>query len=348
MPLRQRLLARILGLGLLLPIPAAIADTPATDTVVLKDGSRLIGKVTGSRDGALAIETGFAGTLSIPLDQVAQVRTAAPVVIKLADETVIVDQPLVIEEQQLVVVAPSPELARDYALDQLAVVNPEPWELGHGYRWTGLASVAMSKERGNSDTDELDYKLESKWRSLQDRYTLKFNGEVDEANGEKNTDKWYAQGKYDYFFDGPVYGGFQVSAEHDKFADLDLRYLVGPVVGRQFYEEPILTLSAEVGASYVNEDFIEADDDDYGAFNWAVNFSSNYLGGDSRLYIDNLGVWNLENTSDVIINTTFGLAYPLLWDFEAAAEVLLEYDSGAVDDVDELDQTYRFRLGYTW
>jgi hypothetical protein len=37
-----------------------------------------------------------------------------------------------------------------------------------------------------------------------------------------------------------------------------------------------------------------------------------------------------------------------LWNFEAAAELVLDYDSGAVDDVDELDQTYRFRLGYSW
>ncbi len=348
MPASQRLLAPILGLGLLLPIPAVIAEDPPADSVTLKDGSKIIGRVTGSRDGALAIETGFAGALSIPLDKVASVTTAEPVVIKLADNTVIADQPLVIQEEQLMVVAQAPEMARGYALDQLAVVNPEPWELGQGYKWSGLASIALSRERGNTDTDEYDYKLETKWRSLQDRYTLKLIGELDEANGQKNADNWQARGKYDYFFDGPYYGGILLLAEHDKFADLDLRYLVGPLIGRQFYEEPILTLSAEVGISYVNEDYIQADDEQYGAFNWSVDFSSNYLGGDSRLYVDNFGVWNLEDTSDVIVNTTFGLAYPLLWDFEAAAEILLEYDSGAVDDVDELDQTYRFRIGYSW
>jgi len=28
--------------------------------------------------------------------------------------------------------------------------------------------------------------------------------------------------------------------------------------------------------------------------------------------------------------------------------VLIEYDSGAVDNVEELDETYSFRIGYTW
>jgi putative salt-induced outer membrane protein YdiY len=206
----------------------------------------------------------------------------------------------------------------------------------------------MSMERGNTDTDELDYRLESIWRSKQDRYTLRYEGENDRANNVTTVDKWYGRGKYDYFFDGPVYGGIQGSAEHDKFTDLDLRYLVGPFIGRQFYEEPVFTLSGELGVSYVNEDFFVAQDDDYAAGNWAINASSNYLGGDSRLYFDHRGILNLEDTSNYILNTTFGLAFPLLWRFEAAAEVVLDYDSGAVEGVDKLDQTYRFRVGYTW
>jgi hypothetical protein len=56
----------------------------------------------------------------------------------------------------------------------------------------------------------------------------------------------------------------------------------------------------------------------------------------------------LQDTEDVILNTTLGLSFPLLDRFEAAAEIFLEYDSGAVEDIEELDQTYKFRIGYTW
>jgi hypothetical protein len=320
---------------------------PVQDQVVLKSGSKILGKVTGSRDGVVTIETDFAGTLDIELDKIASLQTSNPVLIQLADKTVIPEQPLRIQDDMLVIdTATSPEQA--FAVSELLLVNPEPWELGQGYRWTGVASFALSAQRGNTDTDDLFYNLESVWRSKQDRYTIKYNGENNKADGETTVEKWYGSGKYDYFFDGPVYGGIQGSAEHDKFTDLDLRYLVGPFIGRQFYEAPEFTFSGELGASYVNEDFIEAQDDDYAAANWALNASSNYLGGDSRLYFDHRGILSLEDTSDYVLNTTFGLAFPLLWDFEAAAELVLDYDSGAVDDVDELDQTYRLRVGYTW
>ena len=348
MLLRKNLQAS--GLAITLCLAAAAGAEEAVvhqDQIVLKSGSTIVGTVTGSRDGVVTIETDFAGALEISLDKIASAKTSGPVVIQLADETVLPEQPLVIQDEQLVI-ATQTSPAETYALEEVLLVNPEPWELGQGYRWKGVASVAASAQRGNTDTDELDYSLESIWRSKRDRYTLRYNGENDKTNGETTVEQWYAQGKYDYFFDGPVYGGMQGSAEHDKFTDLDLRWLIGPYIGRQFYEAPVFTLSAEVGASYVDEDFIEAEDKEYAAGNWAVNASSNYLGGDSRLYLDHRGIVSMEDASDYILNTIFGLAFPLLWDFEAAAEVQLDYDNGAVEGVDELDQTYRFRVGYTW
>jgi putative salt-induced outer membrane protein YdiY len=346
----QRLAFCLLGcVWLTLPTQAEETEAVAEvlDQIVLKNGSIIMGSVTGSRDGVVTIDTDFAGTLSVTLDEIAAVQTQKPVVIQLADETVISDQPLRIEAEELLVSSDA-MAQQSYAISELAIVNPEPWELGQGYKWSGLVSFALVTERGNTDTDELDYKMETVWRSTRDRYTLAASGENDENNGEKNAENWIGRAKYDYFLEDSYYVGLQAFAEHDKFTDLDLRYLIGPFIGRQFYEEPIFTLSGELGVSYVDEDFITAVDQDYASANWTIDSSSNYLGGDSRLYFRNVLVWNLEETSDVIVKTTFGLAFPLLWDLEAAAEVLYEYDSGAVEGIDDLDETYRFRLGYTW
>lgn len=342
--------APLVAAGLLVfNVAAASADEDAPqDEITLENGSRIIGTITDTRDGVITVETEFAGTLSIEQDQVAAMTTVDAVVMKLEDGTVVEDQPIVVEDDELLLPAGLAAETR-YPLADLLVVNPEPWELGDGYKWTGLVSAALTMEQGNTDTEEFDYRLESVWRSLRDRFTAKMNGEVDEANGVKNAENWNAIGKYDYFLEDPSwYTGINAGAEADKFSDLDLRYYVGPYIGHQFYEEPILTLSAEGGAVYVNEDFIVADDKEYPGLNWTVNATSNLLGGDSRLYLDHNGILNLDDAGDLIMNTTFGLAFPLMFSIEAAAEVLIEYDSGVPADVEEVDQTYRFRLGYTW
>lgn len=332
---------------LALPAHAQESETPSpADRIVLKNGSTIVGTVTSARDGVVVIETDFAGALNIAQEQIVSLESNTPVIMQMADGEVLAEQPIVVEEEQLVVSGTVP--GTTYTLSDLKATDPAPWELGEGYRWTGLANVAWKMERGNSDTDEVDYKLDTKWLGLKDRFTLKGSGEVDEANGQKNSDNWSVIGKYDRFLDGPMYWGVNLAAEEDEFADLNLRWYAGPYLGRKFYEEPVFNLEAEAGLAYVDEDFIVAEDQQYPGANWNVKMGSNYLGGDSRLYLDHVGIWNLEETSDLILNTTFGLAFPLLFNFEAAAEIMLEYDSGAVDNVDDLDQTYSFRIGYTW
>jgi putative salt-induced outer membrane protein YdiY len=278
------------------------------------------------------------------MDQIVSVNARHPVVVLLADETVLHDTSLIIDQENLVL----PGSAQTYPLEDLQALNPEPWEIGNGYRWTGSVSFALAMQRGNTDTDELNFKLDPVWRSKRDRYALKWSGEQDETNGKESADNWQLVGKYDYFLADPNYVGLIVSANKDKFQDLDIRYLVGPYFGSQFYDKPVFSLSGELGFSYVTEKYNIAEERQYGASNWNLHITSNYLGGKSALYFDQAGVWSLKDTSDVIVNSTFGLSFPLMWDLEAAAEMLFEYDSGAVENVDELDQTYKVRIGYTW
>ena len=341
-------LALISALLCSVSIFASAAETTAPqDEVLLKNGSRVIGVVTASRDGVVTIDTGFAGTLSIKTEEIQSMQTQGSLVMQMADGQIIENKPVTIEGEQ-VIIAPNSADALDYALADVLLVNPEPWELGDGYKASGDVSFAMVMKRGNTETDELDYRLESIWRSLRDRYTVRLDGEFDKTSGLDTADNWKVVGKYDYFLDGPWYVGVNAAAEQDAFADLDLRTYIGPYMGRKFYDKPVFTLEGELGLSYVDEDFSSAEDQSYPGANWSIRMGSNYLGGDTNLYLNHNAIWNLDTTEDIILNTRFGLSFPLLGRLEAAAEILYEYDTGAVEGVEELDETYNLRIGYTW
>jgi len=342
-------LRRLTGLALCLAALLAVsgrtlADTASgADEIVLKSGSRILGTITAIRGGVLSVKTEFADTVDIDLELVETLRGAEPATLLLTDDSVVRQQPLRVEGGRIVT-----GVGEERPLEELSIVNPEPWELGQGYNWSGLINFAFLLERGNTDSDQLDYKLETEWRSTRDRFRVHARGEYDKANDIKTADNWLVRGKWDYFLEDPNYWGFLAQAEEDEFRDLDLRWLAGPYVGRQIFDDPMFTLAGEFGLSYVTEEFIVAQDQDYPAANWDIDITSDYLGGESRLYLHQFGLWNLDETSDVVIDTTLGLSFPLLFDFEAAAEILWEYDSGAVDGVDELDETYAIRIGYTW
>ena len=232
-------------------------------------------------------------------------------------------------------------------LATVAFINPEPWRLGEGYKWFGEINAALESERGNSDSDELD--LESIWRSLEDRFTIRGLVELDRNNGDKTKDAWKVRNKYDRFSkeDPDNYFGYQLFFEYDKFADLDLRTATGPYIGRQFFENDILNMHAEVGIVYVDEQFDVAEDSDFWGSNWEVRLTSGII-PQFELYLNNDGVLNLNDTANSLVNTTFGIRFPLIYGLQAAAEAKWEYDGGAAEDVDDTDETYNLKLGYKW
>ncbi|HBO11791.1 MAG TPA: DUF481 domain-containing protein [Halieaceae bacterium] len=325
----------------------AIPDGKAApDRVELKDGSVLFGTVVDADDGKVIMNTAFADAVRIPQAMVESLRTETPMRLQFADGRVLESSPIEVRGEQLVL---DGEAAESYSFADLVRVNPEPWELGEGYHWTGLASAGFSLAQGNTENSELDYKAESTWTGLHDRVSLSLIGEYDEVNGRKNAQNWIARGKYDRFLNGsPWYTGANLSFEQDEFADTELRTYVGPYLGRKLFSDSLLTLEAEGGVAYVWEEFFVAEDNDYPAATWTVTASSEYLGENTRLYFNQTGLWGLTDESDVLLNSTAGLSFPLILNIEGSAEVIWKYDLGAVENVEKLDQTYRFRLGYRW
>lgn len=334
---------RPLACLVLLLIP--LQSLAVADRIELVNGSVLIGTFVDADNGTVTLNTDFAGTLKIQQTKIRAMDVHSAQTLQLADGSVVEASHLVVAEQALALDA---EIEAAYALEQLRRTNPEPWELGQGYNNSGLASSAFSLQRGNTIRDEFDYQFETRWRGLEDRYTLKLEGELREANRERTAENWMVTGKYDRFQIGDYYWGLAASAEENRFADLDLRTTVGPYVGRSLLEGTPFVLEIETGLSHVDEDFGEAADRSYIGLTWSVRSESDYLGPDSRLYLDHSGVKNLDSSNNLIMNTTFGLAFPLLGRIQGATEIVLNYNSGAVAGTEDLDQTYRFRLGYSW
>lgn len=330
-------------------ITMAFSQMSNAGELLMKNGSRLIGTVVSAEAGKVVIDTPFAGEIEVSSENIDTMYTDADVTVMMADGSVIENQRIVSRDDALVITGPDNQ-SRVFEATDIDMINPEPWRLGRGYKWTGDTSMAMLLERGNTDSDELDVAAESIWRSLDDRYTLRGSMEIDKANSEKNKDQWQVRGKYDRFRrnNPDDYYGWQLYFESDDFADLDLRTITGPYVGRQFFESSLLDLAGEIGVVYVDEQFEVAEDDDFWGGNWEFRLTSDYLSKYTEFYLNQTGILNFEDIDGVIINTTIGMAFPFKNGFQAAVEAQFEYDGGAVEGVDDTDETYNIRIGYTW
>lgn len=329
----------------------ALSTSASGDELIMKNGSQLIGSLVRVEADQVVFTTPFAGELTIKQENIEHIVTAETVNLMMADGTIYRDKKIVSNETDgQVIVTADGEAAQTYGIAEIDLINPDPWKLGDGYIWFGDASGAVEMERGNSDTDEWDYKGSTTWRSLEDRYVIGGEGELDKSNGDKTTDNWKIKSKYDRFFveEPEDYYGAKLRFEYDKFQDLDLRTIIGPHIGRQFFDKPLLSLRAEVGPVWVDEQFNVAEDDDYPGALWEVDTSSDIIGFGTSLYAIHDGIFNFDDSDALILNTTVGIKMPLIFGFETAIEAKFEYDGGAVEGVDDTDETYNFRIGYTW
>lgn len=369
----QRLLLALLFVVAAMPLRAAI-DPDLTEPsnagrIHLTDGTVIVGVVTGIRDGKVKVETAFSDdALKIPAEMVANFEQIQETHLLLDDESVVTLPAIEVVEGALVLENET------IALVDIDVMNPEPWEKGQGFKWTGDTSAALAVARGNTDTNELDVALNTVLKSIKDRYTL--NGSIDKDDtGSAGTDvrtdtadKWKLLGKYDYFLTNDRnYLGFNLAVESDALADIDIRTYVGPYFGRVLLDNDIISLDGELGLAYVSTEYsalqvedIECldsagasrgpkacafDKKSYGALNWNLTGESKFLGGSSKLYLRHVGIVGTDRTQDVLLKTTAGLAFPLVFGFQAAAEISVDYD-GSLEQ--EVDQKYSFRVGYAW
>ena len=133
--------------------------------------------------------------------------------------------------------------------------------------------------------------------------------------------------------------------EHDRPADLQRRTIVGPLVGYEFYESTAMNLDVAGGPLYVNEEFYAADNRDYLALGWTVDFDRFLIPDRMQFYHLNKGLLEPGDTDNLVVDAWTGFRFPIYAGIVASTEVLIEYDGGAPDGVDNTDTTYNLKLG---
>lgn len=351
------------GIAFLLALAAvsSLSATAAPGRIELTDGSVLMGEVIDIRGGKVTLKTAFSDKLVIDEALIDNLISGEQAELMLDDTRVVEVEQLTIDEGKLTL-----DSGEQIALAEVDIANPAPWEKGEGYHWVGNSGAGLTLQRGNTENDQLDLALNTTFTSTRDRFTLRANIEQDDtyrnvtftaADGSTQTrtektptaDNWRVVGKYDYFLADPdSYIGANFSAESDSLAGIDLRTYAGPYFGRKLVKESWLTLDGELGLSYVDTDFAVAEDNDYTGLGWELNGESKILGPDTRIYLINTGIMDVSDTSRAIINTTFGVGFPLFMGLEGAAEIRLDYDGGAAEGAENMDQTMSLRVGYSW
>lgn len=325
----------------LITLTFLFASQARADLVLLEDGDRISGRVQSLSDGVLKLKTAY-GPLQLPWNRIVELRTDSPVQLTLKGGER-VSGVLQLRNGQLLF-PQSPSLSQlTVPADSVAGLAPAD---APAVRLEGRVSAGANVARGNTEAQTYHLDAEFIARTALNRYTLAALGNYGTDGDEQILGDASLQARYDHFFEDRWYFNSNFGVLHDEFRDLDLRTTVGAGLGYQFWEVLDSRLSAELGISYIHENFDEAPDEGQPAARWGLDFRKKFsdLG---LVFVHRHEVFfGLEDVEDVLLRSQSGVRMPLFGSVSGGLDVNLDYDWQPPADAEKADVIYLLKLIY--
>jgi putative salt-induced outer membrane protein YdiY len=314
------------------------------DELHLSNGDVITGHLIRLGENELVFKTDYAGEINVRWPEVINLITDVPIKVILVDGTVLEGFSRKASMNRMRLDTEKLEAPSDFKLSDVAAINPgkkPPVKI------TVRTNVGFNQERGNTDDDLIRLDGEFIARTEKSRYTFMGDLNKESAEGKTTVDNWQAYGNYSYFLTQKWFLYAQMLFEHDKFADLDLRSTLGTGAGYQFFESEALNLSAGVGPAWVNEDFIKAEDDDYSAGQWLIDYDQYFFNKRVQLFHRQTGWVKLSDSNNWLIKTIQGLRFPIYEGFTTTLQYNYDYDNDPSPDAKgKWDSNLMFLLGW--
>jgi putative salt-induced outer membrane protein YdiY len=326
---------------------AVAADVP-TDVVVLANGSRLVGTVTGIAPGKIVLKTDFAGVLTLDSKLVVEMRAATQMHVAFADGRRVVGT--------LAAEAAGPVLRTESGPLPVADLQPvkAAWPEGQpdptlapppARKWTHELALDVGGRTGNTRKTSLGGAVRSVLAGPDDKTALYARGVWAKENGTKTEDELLGGADYERVLTKRHTWYGRVEAEQDDIEALDLRTTAALGYGYYFIKQDPDMLRARVGLQYRHEDYQSGRTEDTVAAELGVRFERN-LTSWAKLVSEITYAPAFDDLQDYRVDHCSSLDIPLgntkHWTLRLG--VLNSYNSTAADDRERLDTTYMARL----
>jgi putative salt-induced outer membrane protein YdiY len=255
---------RILPRTITLLALAVFVVAPAfADVVEIRNGARIVGKVTKIDGGNVYVTTDFAGDLTIKQAEVTGITTDAPVVVRLATGTTL--QGVVSSEAGAVKIT-----GADGELTTRVEKVAATWAPGgedpqvtaakkaladQQHHWAFETSIDVTGKSGNSSQQGTAASFRIVRKAPEDtlQFYTGYNRQV--ANGKKSADQFKAGADYQDNFSGRLSWYARNEGGFDRVKDINLYDTAAAGVGYDFLKEPKHLLTGRTGLSFRYEGY---------------------------------------------------------------------------------------------
>lgn len=350
----QRLCVSVL-IGVIVVGLSSVCLAESTDLVTLKDGSVIRGEVIEMSNGELHIKTvfGVGDIVKVKWANVAKLSVTHPLPFHLKDGTVLVATAEEGESGTLLMKAGPMTGTMTISMDQITSVNPlvQPPVV-----YSGSLTAGLSQTTGNSHLRNASLLGEFVGRSEQLRLSLLGRYIYGDNAGALITRNSRGTIKLDFFLTKRLFWFASAYFEQDTFQDLKMRTALASGPGYQFIERgdfahawlKDMTLYAEAGPAYFNEDFKLAGDKSSTRGRWSIKFNWPLLDDRLTLYHFQEAYPSLQNAKDFYLTMDNGVRFKLLEGLVSGLQVTTRYNKNPPPGTGDTDNLYLMTFGYSF
>jgi len=323
----------------------SVSSPLLADTVWLKNGDKLSGKIILFDGGKLLVQTEYAGAVPIDWKQVKTLESDQELLVKQDAYTGEKAKSLHAAEDGKVTLAngEAPKTVELASVQQ--ILKPKP--VVEDLVWKGNIDAALDYQRAEKDTDDYDIDFKTtarhgRWRHIAEgEYNREYQDDV------TTTDNWRAEYSLDRFLTDKWFWQGRLVYKRDKVEDLARQRTVGTGPGYQFWDDELGAFS--LGSLVNRTDYEYADGSKENFYSVAMKWDYNrYLIGKKVEFFTNGEVGKpLSGVAEYALDAEMGLRYKVTeW-----ASLNLKAERDIIDGSKEadLDKTrYTAGFGVTW
>lgn len=233
-----------------LALTALMISTPlSADQVIMSNGDTISGSISKIEGGKVFIKPAYTDEFAVDMAEVVSIEAEQTFDVVLEDGA---EKPATFEHgedgMQTIVVDGE---ARDVPMADVTIaIPPEPW-----YERSSKVEANLTWNSGNTDSQNNLIYADTQMRLGDHRHSGDLTFARDKTGDVYTKKQDLLNYSYNYIFADPWYLGATATYERDPIKDLDHRYQVGAIVGRDIINTDTQFLSINAGVGYSEEQY---------------------------------------------------------------------------------------------
>lgn len=311
----------------------------SADQLVMKNGDVITGDVGKIENNKVFIKPAYGSEFSVDLAEVVSIDAEKVFEVELEDgrEMSAKIAGSAAEGEQTLIVDGAQMTVGTMALTQAA--QPEPW-----YKRTSHIDLNVTRNSGNTDSKSNLLFADTRLRMGDHRHLAELTIARDKTNDVTTKKQDLFRYSYNWLVNDPWYLGATASYERDPIKDLDHRYMVGALLGRDLIKDSRKFLTASIGMGYSDEKL--AGISDSGATGlWNLIYEHDFRDGSIAFFHNQNLNYQFYGDNNMILKTNTGFRFDIVSDVYASISYRYDYESEPAAGTEDYDSTLAIGIG---